>query len=99
MKIKDGFTLRDVCGEKVIIAEGLQNLNFSKLINLNESAAYIWTSLLEKSDFTAETVADLLCQEYEVDHTTALNDAQDLLIEWQEQGLIVIEWQEQGLIE
>ena len=48
MKIKEGFTLRDVCGEKVIIAEGLRNLNFSKLINLNESAAYIWNSLQEK---------------------------------------------------
>lgn len=88
MKIKEGFTLRDVCGEKVIIAEGLHNLNFSKLINLNESAAYIWTSLLDNDDFTAETVADLLCQEYEVDHATALADAQRLLTEWQEQGLV-----------
>ena len=88
MKIKEEFTLRDVCGEKVIIAEGLRNLNFSKLINLNESAAYIWTSLQDKDDFTAETVADLLCKEYEVDHATALADAQKLLAEWQEQGLV-----------
>lgn len=88
MKIKEEFTLRDVCGEKVIIAEGLRNLNFSKLINLNESAAYIWTSLQDKDDFTAETVADLLCQEYEVDHATALADAQKLLAEWKEQGLV-----------
>lgn len=88
MKIKEEFTLRDVCGEKVIIAEGLRNINFSKLINLNESAAYIWTSLQDKDDFTAETVADLLCQEYEVDHATALADAQKLLAEWQEQGLV-----------
>ena len=88
MKIKEEFTLRDVCGEKVIIAEGLRNLNFSKLINLNESDAYIWTYLQEKDDFTAETVADLLRQEYEVDHATALADAQKLLAEWQEQGLV-----------
>lgn len=88
MKIKEGFTLRDVCGEKVIIAEGLRNLNFSKLINLNESAAYIWNSLQEKEEFTDETIADLLCQEYEVDHAIALADAQKLLAEWQEQGLV-----------
>ena len=88
MKIKEEFTLRDVCGEKVIIAEGLRNLNFSKLINLNESAAFIWKKKKKKDDFTAETVADLLCQEYEVDHATALADAQKLLAEWQEQGLV-----------
>ena len=88
MTIKAEFTLRDVCGEKVLIAEGLRNLNFSRLVDLDESAAYIWRSLQEKDDVTAETVADLLCQEYEVDHATALADAQKLLAEWQEQGLV-----------
>lgn len=87
MKIKSGFELRNVCGEQVIIAEGLENINFSKLIHLNESAAYVWQTVGNK-DFTAETVADLLCQEYEVDHATALADAQVLVSDWKEQGLV-----------
>lgn len=87
MKIKEGFRLRDVCGEKVIIAEGLENLDFSKLINLNESAAYLWESLCDK-DFTAETMAELLCAEYEVEPAAALDDSRKLLEEWMKQGLV-----------
>ena len=42
MRIKKGLELRDVCGEKVIIPQGIENLDFSKMINLNESAAFLW---------------------------------------------------------
>lgn len=87
MRIKPGFELRNVCGEQVIIAEGLENINFSKLIHLNESAAYVWQAV-GNTDFTAESVADLLCKEYDVDHATALTDAQTLLSDWMEHGLI-----------
>ena len=45
MKLKSGFELRDVCGEKVVIAQGIENVDFSKLITLNESAAYLWTAV------------------------------------------------------
>ena len=87
MKIKNGFELRDVCGEKVIIAQGLENLDFSKLINLNESAAYLWEALAGK-DFTAKDMADELCKEYEVSAEQALTDCEKLLAEWKEQGLV-----------
>lgn len=87
MRKKTGFILRDVCGEKVIIAEGLENLDFSKLINLNESAALIWNELGEE-DFSVEQAADILCREYEVDREQAIADAGQLLDEWREQGLI-----------
>ena len=42
MKIKPGFELRMMCGENVIIAYGEENINFSKIIALNESATVIW---------------------------------------------------------
>ena len=35
MKIKDGFVLREMCGEYIVAAEGLQHINFNKLISLN----------------------------------------------------------------
>lgn len=87
MRKKTGFMLRDVCGEKVIIAEGLENLDFSKLINLNESAALIWNELGE-DEFGVEQAADILCREYEVSREQAIADAQQLLDEWCKQGLI-----------
>ena len=45
MKIKEGFELRSICGENIIIAHGKQNINFTKVISLNESAADVWNAL------------------------------------------------------
>ena len=44
MRIKDGFELREICGEHVILSHGMDNIDFSKIISLNETAAFLWTS-------------------------------------------------------
>ncbi len=87
MKIKPGFELRDVCGEHIIVSYGEENIDFSKVISLNESAALMWRAA-EKGDFTAQTLADVLCDEYEVDGYTALRDATATIKSWQETGLV-----------
>lgn len=87
MKIKKGFELRDVCGEHIIVAYGKENINFNKVISLNESANYLWKNIANKK-FTADTLASLLCQEYEVEAETAKRDAQALLDEWIKVGLV-----------
>ena len=87
MKIKEGFVLRTICGQNVISGEGTANVNFSKLVSLNDTAAYLYKAV-EGKDFTAETLADLLLAEYEVDRETALKDAKALCDQWQEVGII-----------
>ena len=87
MKIKKGFELRQVCGENIIVAYGIENIDFNKVISLNESATFLWKQIADK-DFTAETMASLLCLEYEVDAETAKKDAQALLDEWIKVGLV-----------
>ena len=87
MKIKKGFELRTICKENIIVAFGEENIDFSKVISLNESAALMWRAVLGK-DFSAEDMADALMQEYEVDRETALKDAQAMLQQWLEVGLI-----------
>ena len=42
MKIKEGFVLRTICGQNVVSGEGTANVNFSKLVSLNDSAAYLF---------------------------------------------------------
>ena len=86
MKIKEGFELREMCGENIIVAKGVQNIDFNKIISLNESAAYLWKALAEK-EFTPESMAELLRMEYEVNEATALADAKELAKAWQEAGL------------
>ena len=87
MRINEGFELRKVCDENVIVAYGRKNIDFSKVISLNESAAYLWNAVRGK-DFTCQELADLLCKEYEVDAQTALEDVVQMVAGWKEQGLI-----------
>ena len=88
MKLKKGFVLREVCGENVIIGEGLETVNFGKIINLNETAAMLWKKAAELGDFNAEQLADALTDTYEVSREQALSDVETLTARWQEAGLI-----------
>ena len=58
MKLKKGFALHDVCGEKVLIAEGIENVNFSKMINLNPTAAFLWEEA-EKGEWKKSKLEDV----------------------------------------
>lgn len=88
MKIKPGFELRCVCGAYVIVAYGEDNIDFSKVISFNESAAVLWKAVIGKEAFSVEDMAAALEAEYEVEHDTALNDAQSVADEWKELGLL-----------
>ncbi len=87
MRIKKGFELRDVCGESVIVATGRENIDFSKVISLNESAAMAWHAVVGK-DFEMDDIVQVLTDNYEVDAETARRDAQALVGQWQEIGLL-----------
>ena len=87
MKAKKGFNLRTVCGENIIVAEGLSNIDFSRIISLNESAAYLWKNIQDK-DFDADMLVSLLTEEYDVTNEKALEDANTLIRQWQDAGLI-----------
>lgn len=86
MRIKDGFELRVICGETIVMGYGKENIDFSKIISLNESAAYLWRAV-EGKDFDAPMLAQLLTEEYDVDEATALRDAEKVMSEWREAGL------------
>lgn len=87
MKIKDGFELREVCGEYVILSSGMENIDFSKIISLNESAAFLWKAVQGK-DFDEDLMIEALLGEYDVDRDTAANDVRQVIVSWKEIGLI-----------
>lgn len=86
MKKKKGFKLRTVCGEHVIVAEGRENIDFSKIISLNDSAAYLWEKCGD-GDFSVDDLVALLLEEYDVDEPTAREDASQLTCQWVEAGI------------
>lgn len=87
MKQKEGFCLRTVCGEHIIVAEGLANIDFSSIISLNDPAAFLWEKALGHT-FTVEDMTQWLMDEYEVDESTAREDAASLAANWLEIGIV-----------
>jgi len=87
MKLKEGFVLRDVCGEKVIMGEGIGALDFGRLLCLNETATFLWNEAM-KGDFTKESLTQALCKEYDVNETQAMADVSSIVDEWVKVGVI-----------
>ena len=74
MKIKQGFMLREVAGNFVVVAVGEASKNFNGVINLNESGAFLWKQLM--SETTNEKLLDALLNEYDVSEEIAKKDIQ-----------------------
>lgn len=87
MRIKKDFNLREVCGEYIIVAEGKENIDFCNIISMNESSAYLWKQVQNK-EFDADTLTELLTDEYDVDKETAMNDVKVLIKQWVDAGIV-----------
>ena len=79
--------MRSVVGQHVVIGEGISQVNFNKMVTMNDTAAYLWEGVQGK-DFTVEDLTSLLCDRYEVDPETAAADAAKIADKWIEAGLV-----------
>ncbi|MBR3456317.1 MAG: PqqD family protein [Bacteroidaceae bacterium] len=87
MRQKKGFVLRNVCGDNVIVGEGLEQINFNKLLTLNDTATFLWNET-GKGEFTIESLVEALTEQYDVDPDVATTDVKRTLDRWLELGLI-----------
>lgn len=87
MKIKDGFRLRNLAGEHIVVGEGLEQVNFNKMIVLNETACYLWEKL-EGKEFTLDDMTALLLDEYDVSEELARKDVQTLVAKLKENSVL-----------
>ncbi len=88
MRIKKGFVLREVCGERVIVGEGLGAINFGRMLALNETAGWLWKQTQAMGEFTIDQLAEKLCEEYDVTPLEAKADVAEIMAEWQNVGVI-----------
>ena len=70
------------------IPAGEENIDFSHIISLNPTAAYLWENIVEKESFTIEDMVQLLLDEYEVKEDIAREDCELIAERWAEMGLI-----------
>lgn len=95
MKAKPGFRIANICGVNILIAEGKENLDFSKVISMNDSAAMLWERVQDK-EFTIDDLAKILTDNYEKDngkplsYQEALTDAKDISEQWLKAEIITL---------
>ena len=68
MKIKDGFLLRQVAGQTVVLPTG-GDLDLNMMITLNDTGAFLWEQL--QNDCTEADLVAALLADYDVDESTA----------------------------
>lgn len=90
MKIKEGFEIQNVCGEHIIVPAGADNIDYSRIISLNETAAYLWQNVVGKPSFTIDDMVALLLAEYEVEEDVAREDCEMIIERWKEMELLEI---------
>lgn len=77
MKIQEGFILKEVAGSYVVVPIGENLVDFSAMITLNETGAFLWEQL--QSEKNMPELVDTLLQEYNVDRATAEADVSDFI--------------------
>lgn len=78
LKLREGFVLRNVLDEYIVMPVGTQMNSFSNILVLNESSSLLWNAL--KEGVADETVlVRLLTDEYDVSAQTAAEDAAEFL--------------------
>jgi hypothetical protein len=72
MKIKEGFVIREIAGQSVVIALGAAAKSYNGMIRLNDTAKLIWQGLEKGQD--KDAIVDAILSEYDVDRELAEND-------------------------
>lgn len=89
MKIKEGFLLREVAGNIIVVPVGDAVLNFDGMVNLNETGAFLWKKL--EKDVDHYYLLEELMKEYDVDEETAKADISEFLNKMYGAGLLDVQ--------
>ena len=74
MQIKPTYKLRKIAGETILIKQGTRDIDFTRIISLNQSAKFLYEYFVGK-EFTLDDVANVLETTYSISHERAQKDA------------------------
>ncbi len=86
MKIKDGYILKKVAGENIVIATGEVRLSFNGIITFNEVGAEVFNRL--DGTRTLEQITDEIASMYNAPREVIEADIKKLTEKMKKQGLI-----------
>ena len=86
MKVKQGFMLRAIAGNYVVVPVGKAAVDFNGIITLNETGAFLWEQLVH--EVTLETLLNKMIDTYEVSMEQATNDLKAFIKTLEEANLL-----------
>lgn len=87
MKIKPEFMLHQIGEEYIVMHDGSTNVDFSRIINLNRTAAYLWQRFCD-ADFDVDALTAALTERYDVVPEQARRDAEAFIQSLQRCGIL-----------
>ena len=94
MRTIEGFRLRKLGNEYILVGESMALINFNKMITFNETSAFLWEKAeqfsSEHGSFDAGMLCKALCDEYDVAPERAMTDVNDTLDAWTEAGIVEV---------
>ena len=102
MKIKPEFMLHQIGEEYIVMHDGSTNVDFSRIINLNRTAAYLWQRFRDADfdvdaylwqrfrdeDFDVDALTAALTERYDVAPEQARRDAEAFIQSLQRCGIL-----------
>ena len=82
MKLKDGFVLKEIAGECIVVSSN-SDLNLDGMLTLNSTAQTLWLAL-EKGVESVDELTNALLAEYEVEEDCARGAAERFLARMKE---------------
>ena len=86
MKIREGFVLKTVGDNHIVVPVGAQTVDFRSMITLNETGAFLW-KMLENGCEEADLLKEMLA-EYAVDAELAKQDIAAFITKLTENNLL-----------
>lgn len=76
--IQIGYNVEDVAGQNILIAPATEDIDYSKMLVLSESAAFV-VNLLIKNSLTFDEILRAINNEYEADENVVRTELTELL--------------------
>ena len=86
MRIKEGFVLRTMGGQPVVVSVGSASKVFNGMIKLNETGEFLWMELSEGA--SEESLVQALLSRYDVTEELAKQDVNEFIEILKKPGII-----------
>ena len=85
MQVKEGFMLREIVGEWVVVPIGNRLVEFNGIMSLNDSGRFLWELL--QTEKSIDELVDAMLKEYAIDRVTAKADIEEFISVAGERGV------------